>query len=205
MKEEKNIDEFLESVFNELPWSDEALEILMRSEPEHTMPEAMKEKLFSKLSEFQKERARAIEKLAHPEKLNSFGEFIFLIREKIGDEVEEFAENIGVAVSTVLHLEKNDIPIVKMPLDEMKLLIQKLGINIKTAFSLLRKSFMLYGFQPNYFHSMARFDIKKSSETKKIQSMRRVYEEMHLKKMKYKPNKELEDYLASLEDEIRGN
>ncbi len=105
MKEEKNIDEFLESVFNELPWSDEALEILMRSEPEHSMPEPMKERLFSKLSEFQKERARAIEKLARPEKLNSFGEFIFLLREKIGDEVEEFAENIGVAVSTVLHFE----------------------------------------------------------------------------------------------------
>jgi len=176
----------------------------MRSEPEHTMPEPMKEKLFSKLSEFQKERARVIDKLSHPEKLNSFGEFISLIREKIGDEVEEFAKNIGVAESTVLHLEKNDIPIVKIPLVEMKSLIQKTGINIKTAFSLLRNSFMLYGFKPNYFQSMARFDIKKSSETKKIQSIKRVYEELYLKKMKYKPSEKLEDYLASLEHEIRG-
>jgi len=202
MKKEKDIEGFLKSFFNDKPWSEKTLDIIMLSEIKNPMPDSMKNKLFQKLTEIQKEKVIVIEKLNHPEQLNSFGEFLSLVRKRGGFDIDEFSSKIGISVNIVEHLENNDIPIIKTPIKDIKLLIKELGLKLNIACSLIRKSFTLFGYQPDYLSGMARFDIRKSTETKKTHSIRRAFEELHLKKSKQKQNDDFENYITSLKREF---
>ena len=50
-----DVESLLDSTLKETPWSEQAIDILMKSKPEHKMPDDLKERMLRHLEDFQRE------------------------------------------------------------------------------------------------------------------------------------------------------
>jgi len=210
MEEKKDrMDVLLKSLIKmgELPPEDKIMDYLMDLPSEREIPKSVREKTIAKLEKRQKELRDTKKRLQNPAKLNSFGEYIRLIRIKEKFDTSDLATRAKIAKNKINLLENDSISPLDFTLDEMARLIRAIGLTAQIAIGLIRKSHQLFKMQPQIAEASARYDDKHGIPESKIEDMGRALKELMLKSSfrKTEPlaDPELENYLKDLQDKLK--
>ena len=210
MEEKKDrMDILLKSLIKmgELPPEDKIMDYLMDLPSEREIPKAVREKTIAKLEKRQKELRDTKKRLQNPAKLNSFGEYIRLIRIKEKSDTSDLATRAKIATNKIILLENDSISPLDFTLDEMPRLIRAIGLTAQIAIGLIRKSHQLFKMQPQIAEASARYDDKHGIPESKIGDMDRALKELMLKssfkKSESLADPELENYLKELQDKLK--
>ncbi len=146
-------------------------------------------------------------RLQNPAKLNSFGEYIRLIRIKEKSDTSYLETRAKIATNKIILLENDSISPLDFTLDEMARLIRAIGLTVQIAIGLIRKSHQLFKMQPQIAEASARYDDKHRIPESKIGDMDRALKELMLKssirKAESLADPELENYLKDLQDKLK--
>jgi len=210
MEEKKDrMDVLLKSLIKrgEIPPEDKMIEYLMDLPFEREIPKAVREKTIERLEKRQKELRDTKKRLQNPAKLNTFGEYIRLIRIKDKADTSDLATRVQIATNKFILLENDSISPLDFTLDEMANLIRAIGLTAQIAIGLIRKSYQLFKMQPQIAEASARYDDKHGIPESKIGDMDRALKELILKSSGRKAgavsDPELENYLKNLQDKIK--
>lgn len=210
MEEKKDrMDVLLKSLIKmgELPPEDKIMDYLMDLPSEREIPKAVREKTIAKLEKRQKELRDIKKRLQNPAKLNSFGEYIRLIRIKEKSDTSNLATRVQIATNKLILLENDSISPLDFTPDEMAHLIRSIGLTAQIAIGLIRKSYQLFKMQPQIAEASARYDDKHGIPESKIGDMDRALKELMLKssirKAESLVDPELENYLKDLQDKLK--
>jgi len=210
MEEKKDrMDVLLKSLIKmgELPPEDKIMDYLMDLPCEREVTKAVREKTIAKLEKRQKELRDTKKRLQNPAKLNSFGEYITLIRIKGKSDTSDLAARAQIATNKLILLENDSISPLDFTLDEMARLIRAIGLTAQIAIGLIRKSHQLFKMQPQIAEASARYDDKHGIPESKIGDMDRALKELMLKSSfrKTEPlaDPELANYLKDLQDKLK--
>lgn len=199
------IDVFLNTLIKvgQLPPEDKIIEYLMSLPLEKDIPNTVKNKTIVRLEERQKELREAKRRLQIPEKLNSIGEYLRLLRIKGRSDTPDLSERAQIDPQKLSMLEKDRISPLDFTLDEMVRIIQSTDIGLQRAITLIRKSYQLFKIQPHLSKVSARYDDKHVIPESKIGDMDRALKELvlksHGKKAEAVLDPELENYLKELQ------
>lgn len=200
MKRKKiDLEEFLSSASSELPLDEGYLDLVMAEDPSHRMPEQRAGQLSEQLRELQEALQQASKKLANPEQLASFGEFLRLKRLQTEQSVSSYAEALQVPQEYISGLEAHSVPIETIPLEVLRRIWTNVDLEVGTYVSLLRKSGILQESRPQY-RGAARFAARDAGAAKqKAQSMKNAFDELLLKAREGATgSSKLEAHLAAL-------
>jgi len=210
MEEKKDrMDVLLKSLIKmgELPPEDKIIEYLMDLPSGREIPKAVREKTIERLEKRQKELRDTKKRLQNPAKLNSFGEYIRLIRIKEKAGTSDLATRAKIATNKIILLENDGISPLDFTLDEMANLIRAIGLTAQIAIELIKKSYQLFKMQPQIAEASARYDDKHGIPESKIEDMNRALKELILKSSGRKAgavsDPELENYLKNLQDKLK--
>jgi len=210
MEEKKDrMDVFLKSLIKmgELPLEDRIMDYLMDLSSEREIPEVVRERTIAKLEKRQKEFRDTMKRLQNPAKLNSFGEYIRLIRIKEKSDTSDLAMRAKIATNKFILLENDRVSPLDFNPDEMANLIRLIGLTAQDAIVLIRKSYQLFKMQPKISEAYARYDDKQGAPESKIGDMDRALKELMLKSIIRKAESladpELENYLKDLQDKLK--
>jgi transcriptional regulator with XRE-family HTH domain len=210
MEEKKDrMDVLLKSLIKmgELPPEDKIIDYLMDLPSVREIPKAVREKTIAKLEKRQKELRDTKKRLQNPAKLNSFGEYIRLIRIKEKFDTSDLATRAKIATNKINLLENDSISPLDFTLDEMARLIRSIGLTAQIAIGLIRKSHQLFKMQPQIAEASARYDDKHGIPESKIGDMDRALKELMLKSSfrKTEPlvDPALANYLKDLQDKLK--
>lgn len=210
MEEKKDrMDILLKSLIKmgEIPPEDKIIEYLMDLPSEREIHKAVREKTIEKLEKRQKELRDTKKRLQNPAKLNSFGEYIRLIRIKEKADTSDLATRAKIATNKIILLENDGISPLDFTLDEMANLIRAIGLTAQIAIELIKKSYQLFKMQPQIAEASARYDDKHGIPESKIEDMDRALKELMLKSIIRKAESltdpELENYLKDLQDKLK--
>lgn len=210
MEEKKDrMDVLLKSLIKmgELPPEDKIIDYLVDLPSEREIPKSVREKTIAKLEKRQKELRDTKKRLQNPAKLNSFGEYIMLIRIREKSDTSNLATRAKIATNKIILLENDSISPLDFTLDEMARLIRAIGLTAQIAIGLIRKSHQLFKTQPQIAEASARYDDKHGIPESKIGDMGRALKELILKSSGRKAgavsDPELENYLKNLQDKLK--
>jgi len=210
MEEKKDrMDVLLKSLIKmgELPPEDKIMDYLMDLPSEREIPKSVREKTIAKLEKRQKELRDTKKRLQNPAKLNSFGEYIRLIRIKEKSDTSDLAARVQIATNKLILLENDSISPLDFNPDEIANLIRSIGLTAQIAIGLIRKSYQLFKMQPQIAEASARYDDKHGIPESKIGDMDRALKELILKssirKAESLADPELENYLKNLQGKIK--
>jgi hypothetical protein len=210
MEERKDrMDVLLKSLIKmgELPPEDKIIEYLMELPSRREIPEVVREKTIARLEKKQKELRDTKKRLQNPAKLNSFGEYIRLIRIKEKSDTTDLAMRAKIATNKFILLENDRVSPLDFNPDEMANLIRLIGLTAQNAIVLIRKSYQLFKMQPQIAEASARYDDKQGTPESKIGDMDRALKELMLKSIIRKAESladpELENYLKDLQDKLK--
>jgi len=191
----------------ELPPEDKIMDYMMDLLSEREIPKSVREKTIAKLEKRQKELRDTKKRLQNPAKLNSFGEYIRLIRIKEKSDTSDLATKAKIAINKIILLENDNISPLDFTLDEMARLIRAIGLTAQIAIGLIRKSHELFKMQPQIAEVSARYDDKSRIPEYKIGDMDRALKELILKssirKAELLADPELENYLKDLQGKLK--
>ena len=208
MEEKKDrMDILLKSLIKmgELPLEDKIMDYLMDLPSEREIPKAVREKTIARLEKRQKELKDTKKRLQNPTKLNSFGEYIRLIRIKEKSDTSDLAKRAQIATNKFILLENDSVSPLDFTLDEMARLIRSVGLTAQIAIALIRKSYQLFKMHPRLGKASARYDDKHAVAESKIVDMDRALKELILKSRDRKAESEpaLENYLRKLQEKLK--
>ena len=210
MEEKKDrMDVLLKSLIKmgELPPEDKIMDYLMDLPSEREIPKSVREKTIAKLEKRQKELRDTKKRLQNPAKLNSFGEYIRLIRIKEKSDTSDLAARVQIATNKLILLENDSISPLDFNPDEIANLIRSIGLTAQIAIGLIRKSYQLFKMQPQIAEASARYDDKHGIPESKIGDMDRALKELMLKssirKAESLADPELENYLKNLQGKLK--
>ena len=210
MEEKKDsMDVLLKSLIKtgELPPEDKIIEYLMNLPSEREIPKSSREKTIERLEKRQKELKGTKKRLQTPTKLNSFGEYIRLIRIKEKSDISDLGTRVQIATNKLTLLENDSISPLNFTLDEMTRLIRSFRLTAQIAIGLIRKSHQLFKMQPQIAEASARYNDKHGIPESKIGDMDRALKELILKssirKAESLVDSELEKYLKDLQDKLK--
>jgi len=210
MEEKKDsMDVLLKSLIKtgELPPEDKIIEYIMELPSEREIPKSAREKTIERLEKRQKELRDTKRRLQNPTKLNSFGEYIRLIRIKEKADTSDLATRVKIATNKIILLENDGISPLDFTLDEMANLIRAIGLTTQIAIELIKKSYQVFKMQPQLAEASARYDDKHGIPESKIEDMDRALKELMLKSIIRKAGSltdpELENYLKDLQDKLK--
>ena len=199
MNKERNIDQFITSLFSTLPLSDDVLKGFLASPTKYPVPEAVRERLLDKLQRVHQKTIERSDKLKNPKKNVTLGEFVNNLRQKKELDLYAAALEIDVPRDILEKIEQNIMAMSKVPLKQMIALIQWSRINIEDAFTLIRKSQSLFRLRNEFGGISARYDSKGEAAVRES-SMISAYHELKLKgrKSRESADREIESYLLHL-------
>lgn len=210
MEEKKDsMDVLLKSLIKtgELPPEDKIIEYIMELPSESEISKSARGKTIERLEKRQKELRVTKKRLQNPTKLNSFGEYIRLIRIKEKSDISDLGTRLQIATNKLTLLENDSISPLDFTLDEMTRLIRSIGLTAQIALGLIRKSHQLFKLQPQIAEASARYDDKHGISESKIGDMDRALKELILKssirKAESLADSELEKYLKDLQDKLK--
>ena len=210
MEEKKDrMDVLLKSLIKtgELPPEDKIMDYLMDLPSEREIPKSVREKTIARLEKRQEKLRDTKKRLQNPAKLNSFGEYIRLIRIKEKSDTSDLAARVQIATNKLILLENDSISPLDFTLDEMANLIRSIGLTAQIAIGLIRKSYQLFKMQPQIAEASARYDDKHGIPESKIGDMDRALKELILKssirKAESLADPELENYLKNLQGKLK--
>jgi len=191
----------------ELPPEDKIMDYLMDFPSEREIPKSVREKTIARLEKRQEKLRDTKKRLQNPAKLNSFGEYIRLIRIKEKSDTSDLATRAKIETNKIILLENDSILPLDFTLDEMARLIRSIGLTAQIAIGLIRKSHQLFKMQPQIAEASARYDDKHGIPESKIGDMDRALKELILKssfrKLESLAEPELENYLKDLQDKLK--
>ena len=191
----------------EFPPEDMILDYLMDLPPERDIPNAVREKIITTLEKRQKELKETKKRLQSPEKLNSIGEYLRLIRMKEKSDTPDLATKAQIDPKKLILFENDRISPLDFTLDEMARLISSIGLGVQIAITLIKKSYQLFKLQPQLGKASARYDDKDGTPDSKIDDMDRALKELILKSSARKAESvsepELDNYLRELQEKLR--
>lgn len=209
MKEKEDSIEFLVRSLvktGDLPLEQKVIDHVMEQAPPDELPKTIKDRTIAKLEKRQREMADAEERLRNPQKLNSLGELLSLLRKKRESATEDLAKQAGVPLDKLALLEDDAVSPLDFPLDEMARLIRFLGLRLEVATELIKRSYQLFKLKPDLTEASARYDSRLGTPESKVDAMSRALKELLLKSAKRKaqgiPDPEIEDYLKRLEGKL---
>jgi hypothetical protein len=165
----------------ELPPDDRIIDYLIDNNPESKIPNAVRNKTIARLENRQRELKKTRERLQSPEKLNSIGEYLKLIRIKEKSDTPDLATVAQIDSKKLMMLEDDRILPLDFTLDEMARLIRSIGLRAQIAIELIRKSYQLFKLQPQLGKASARYDDRRMMPESKIWDMDRALKELILK------------------------
>jgi len=192
----------------ELPPDDRIIDYLIDNNPEIGIPNAVRKKTIAKLEKRQKELKETKKRLQSPEKLNSIGEYLKLIKIKEKSDAPDLATKAQIDPKKLMLLQDDRISPLNFTLDEMALLIRSIGLKtqIAIAIALIRKSHQLFKMQPQLHKASARYDDRHRMPESKIGDMDRALKELILKsndrKAEVASDPEIENYLKKLQEKL---
>ena len=209
--EQKNdkIDVLLKSLIKigELPPEDKIIDYLMDLPAEREVPRAIKEKTIARLEKRQRQLTETRERLQNPAKLNSFGEYLRLIRIKEKPDASNIAIEAQIDPGKLILLENDRISPLDFTLDEMTRLIRTIGLVGQIATGLIRKSYELFKLGPQIAKASARYEDKNRAFESKVDDMDRALKELILKSSARRAESvsgpELDTYLKALQEKLR--
>ena len=206
MEEKKDrIDVLLKSLIKmgELPPQDKIVDYLMDLPSKREIPKVVREKTIARLEKRQRELKDTKKRLQNPAKLNSFGEYLRLIRIKEESDTSDLATRAQIATNKFISLENDSISPLDFTLDEMARLIRSIGLRAQIAIALIRKSHQLFKIRPQISKASARYEDRQGMPESKIGDMDRALKELILKSSGRKAgalsDPELENYLKALQ------
>ena len=190
----------------ELPPDDRITDYLKDINPESKIPDVVRKKTIAKLENRQRELQETKKRLKHPEKLNSIGEYLRLIKVKEKSDEPDFAGKAQIDPKKLTLLQDDQISPLAFALDEMARLIRSIGLKAQIAIELIRKSYQLFKLQPQLGKASARYDDRSRMPESKIGDMDRALKELILKSNDRKAetafDPEIENYLKKLQEKL---
>ena len=190
----------------ELPPDDRIIDYLIDNNPEIEIPNAVRKKTIAKLENRQRELKETKKRLQSPEKLNSIGEYLKLIRIKEKSDTPDFAKKAQIDPKKLTLLQDDRISPLAFALDEMARLIRSIGLRAQIAIALIRKSYQLFKMQPQLHKASARYNNSHRMQESKIGDMDRALKELILKsndrKAEAASDPEIENYLKKLQEKL---
>ena len=207
-QEKDKMDVLLKSLIKmgELPPEDKIVDYLMDLPPEREIPKAIREKIIARLEKRQSQLKETRKRLQNPAKLNSFGEYLRLIRIKERSDTSDLAIKAQMDPVKLILLENDRISPLDFTLDEMAHLIRSIGLGVQIAIALIRKSCQLFKMWPQLGEASARYEKKNRTSEAKIDDMDRALKELILKSSARKESvsdPELDNYLRALKEKLR--
>ena len=190
----------------ELPPDDRIIDYLIDNNPEIEIPNAVRKKTIAKLEKRQKELQETKKRLQSPEKLNSIGEYLKLIRIKEKSDTPDLATKAQIDPQKLTLLQDDRISPLDFTLNEMARFIRSIGLRAQIAIALIRKSYQLFKLQPQLGKASARYDDRSRMPESKIGDMDRALKELILKsndrKSETASDPEIENYLKKLQEKL---
>lgn len=205
MNKKINLEQFITSVFTDLPLSDRVLEGFLTALPKNPVPEAIRERLIQDLRQARRETIELNDKVRNPNKNNTLGELVTNMRQKREIDVTAAAAEMKVPGEILDKIEHNSIAMPDVSIRHMSALIGWLMVTIDDAFNLIRKSQSMYKLGSVYSGISARYDRKETASVRDA-SMASAYRELQLQSRKSRKIKdeEIESYILSLKKALRG-
>ena len=190
----------------ELPPDDRIIDYLIDNNPEIEIPNAVRKKTIAKLEKRQKELKETKKRLQSPEKLNSIGEYLKLIRIKEKSDTPDLATKAQIDPKKLMLLQDDRISPLDFTLNEMARFIRSIDLRAQIAVALIRKSYQLFKIQPQLGKASARYDDRHRMPESKIGDMDRALKELILKsndrKAETASDPEIENYLKKLQEKL---
>jgi len=190
----------------ELPPDDRIIDYLIDNNPEIEIPNAVRKKTIAKLEKRQKELKETKKRLQSPEKLNSIGEYLKLIRIKEKSDTPDLATKAQIDPKKLMLLQDDRISPLDFTLNEMARFIRSIDLRAQIAIALIRKSYQLFKIQPQLGKASARYDDRHRMPESKIGDMDRALKELILKsndrKAETASDPEIENYLKKLQEKL---
>jgi hypothetical protein len=203
------IDILLKSLIKigEIPPEDKIMDYLMDLTAEREVPRAIREKTIARLEKRQRQLKKTRERLQNPAKLNSFGEYLRLIKIKEKSDASNIAIEAQIDPGKLILLENDRISPLDFTLDEMTRLICTIGLGAQIALTLIKKSYQIFKMQPQLGKASARYEDKDKTPKSKINDMDRALKELILKssarRVESVSEPELDTYLKALQEKLR--
>ena len=203
------IDILLKSLIKigEIPPEDKIMDYLMDLTAEREVPRAIRKKTIARLEKRQKQLKETRERLQNPAKLNSFGEYLRLIKIKEKPDASNIAIEAQIDPGKLILLENDRISPLDFTLDEMTRLICTIGLGAQIALILIKKSYQIFKMQPQLGKASARYEDKDKTPKSKINDMDRALKELILKssarRVESVSEPELDTYLKALQEKLR--
>ena len=208
-QEKDKMDVLLKSLIKmgELPPEDKIVDYLMGLPPEREIPKAIRGKIIARLEKRQSQLKETRKRLRNPSKLNSFGEYLGLIRIREKSDTSDLAIKAQIDPGKLILLENDRISPLDFTLDEMARLIRSIGLGSQIAIALIRKSYQLFKMQPRLAEASARYEKKNRTSESKIDDMDRALKELILKSSARKAESAsdpgIDNYLRALREKLR--
>jgi hypothetical protein len=190
----------------ELPPDDRIIDYLIDNNPEIEIPNAVRKKTIAKLEKRQKELKETKKRLQSPEKLNSIGEYLKLIRIKEKSDTPDLATKAQIDPKKLMLLQDDRVSPLDFTLNEMARFIRSIDLRAQIAIALIRKSYQLFKIQPQLGKASARYDDRHRMPESKIGDMDRALKELILKsndrKAEIASDPEIENYLKKLQEKL---
>lgn len=208
-QEKDKMDVLLKSLIKvgEVPPEDKIVDYLMGLPSEREISKAMTEKIIARLEKRQSHLKETRKRLRNPSKLNSFGEYLRLIRIREKSDTSDLAIKAQMDRGKLILLENDRISPLEFTLDEMARLIRSIGLGSQIAIALIMKSYQLFKIQPRLSEASARYEKKNRRSESKIDDMDRALKELILKSSARKAESvsdpEIDNYLRALQEKLR--
>ncbi|MBW2364283.1 MAG: hypothetical protein JRF25_04220 [Deltaproteobacteria bacterium] len=190
----------------ELPPDDRIIDYLIDNNPEIEISNAVRRKTIAKLEKRQEELKETKKRLQSPEKLNSIGEYLKLIRIKEKSDTPDLATKAQIDPKKLMLLQDDRISPLDFTLNEMARFIRSIDLRAQIAIALIRKSYQLFKIQPQLGKASARYDDRHRMPESKIGDMDRALKELILKSNDRKAetafDPEIENYLKKLQEKL---
>lgn len=191
----------------EIPIEDKIIDYLMDLPAEREVPRAISEKTIARLEKRQRQLTETRERLQNPAKLNSFGEYLRLIRIKQESDTSDLAIKAQMDTGKLVLLENDRISPLDFTLDEMVRLIRSIGLAGQIATGLIRKSYELFKLGPQIAKASARYEDKNQTSESKVDDMDRALKELILKSSARRTESvsqpEMDTYLKALQEKLK--
>ncbi len=190
----------------ELPPDDRIIDYLIDNNPEIEISNTVRRKTIAKLEKRQEELKETKKRLQSPEKLNSIGEYLKLIRIKEKSDTPDLATQAQIDPKKLMLLQDDRISPLDFTLNEMARFIRSIDLRAQIAIALIRKSYQLFKIQPQLGKASARYDDRHRMPESKIGDMDRALKELILKsndrKAETASDPEIENYLKKLQEKL---
>ena len=200
-----DLEQFITSVFAELPLSDRVLKEFLTTLPTNPVPEAVRERMLKDLRQSRRETIEYNDKVRNPNKNNTLGELVKNMRQKREIDLTAAAAEMRVPGEILDKIEHNSIAIPDVSIRHMSALIWWLKVTVDDAFSLIRKSQSMYKLGGTYGGVSARYDRNETASVRDA-SMASAYRELQLQSRNRRGMKdeEVESYILSLKKALSG-